>query len=77
MQHGLQTTDSQLVEKQSAPRSKFVKVVLRVSVSMVSVQNSFGRSAEKIYGEKWLSGACIEGERSLLLRKEWQNAGKT
>ena len=46
MQQLLQTADFQSVEKQSAPRSKFVKVVLRVSVSMMSVPNSFGRSVE-------------------------------
>ena len=46
MQQYLQVADFQSVETQSAPRSKFVKVVLRVSVSMMSVPNSFGRSRE-------------------------------
>lgn len=45
VQQYLQVADFQSVEKQSAPRSKFVKVVLRVSVAMVSVPYSFGRSA--------------------------------
>ena len=46
VQRNLQTTDFQSVKNQSAPRSKFVKVVLRASVSMVSVPYSFGRSVE-------------------------------
>lgn len=83
MQQYLQVADFQSVEKQSAPRSKFVKVVLRVSVSMMSVPNSFRRSRGKAgktrllrkeyrvdLRRKWLSIACSDGERSLLLRKE-------
>ena len=40
----------------------------------------FNRLKNKVRPEinslKWLSGACSDGERSLLLRKEWGNAGK-
>ena len=46
MQYDLQIADFQLVAKESAPRSKFVKVALRVSVSMVSVLYPFERSRE-------------------------------
>ena len=46
MQQHLQFADFQAFEKATAPRSKFVKMALRVSVAKVSVLYSFGRSRE-------------------------------
>ena len=69
MQQYLQIADFQSVEKQSAPRSKFVKVILRVSVSMMSVRNSFGRSGEMPgkYDSFGRSAGQIYGENGSLV----------
>ncbi len=45
-QQHLHTSLFQSVEKESAPRSKFVQMALQVSVARVSVLYSFGRSKE-------------------------------
>ena len=61
MQLDSQTSDFQSVEKRSAPRSKFVKMALRVSAARVDVLYSFGRSVGQIYGESWIQLRLPEG----------------